>query len=174
MLTYAATGESPTITGNERYIWPTIKAQIDRDSTNYDAKCRKNRENGQKGGRPKKQTDIPETERFLEEPKKAKEKEKKNKKEKEKEKDTYMADKPPTRSKFSPPSVDEVNGYCQEKCLSIDAQRFVDYYESNGWMVGRNKMKDWRAAVRNWGRKGNTNSGKTELEQVWPDIGTTV
>ena len=85
-----------------------------------------------------------------------------------------MADKPPTRSKFSPPSVDEVNMYCQEKGLSIDAQRFVDYYESNGWMVGRNKMKDWRAAVRNWGRKGNTNSGKTELEQVWPDVGTTV
>ena len=85
-----------------------------------------------------------------------------------------MADKPPTRSKFSPPSVDEINMYCQEKGLSIDTQRFVDYYESNGWMVGRNKMKDWRAAVRNWGRKGNTNSGKTELEQVWPDIGTTL
>ena len=86
MLTYAAIGEIPDMNGNERFILPTIKAQIDRDSINYEAKCRQNRENGQKGGRPKKQTVISETERFLEEPRKAKEK--KN------EKDIYIADKP--------------------------------------------------------------------------------
>ena len=60
------------------------------------------------------------------------------------------ADKPPARTRFCPPSVDDVKSYCMEKGYNIDPQRFVDYYESNGWMVGRNKMKDWRAAVRGW------------------------
>ena len=61
------------------------------------------------------------------------------------------ASPPPTRSKrFVPPSVDEVRDYCQERGNSVDPQRFVDYYSSNGWMVGRTKMNDWKAAVRNW------------------------
>lgn len=61
---------------------------------------------------------------------------------------------PPTRSKrFIPPAVDEVSAYCQERGNSVDPQRFVDYYSSNGWMVGKNKMKDWKAAVRTWEQK---------------------
>lgn len=66
------------------------------------------------------------------------------------------ADKPPSRPRFSPPSVEEVQDYCFEKGLSMDAQRFVDYYESNGWMVGRNKMKDWKAAARGWEAREKT------------------
>jgi hypothetical protein len=58
---------------------------------------------------------------------------------------------PPTRSKrFVPPTVDEVREYCFERGNSVDPQRFVDYYSSNGWMVGKTKMKDWKAAVRTW------------------------
>ena len=53
-------------------------------------------------------------------------------------------------SRFAPPSVNEVAEYAKEKGYSINASIFVDHYESNGWMVGKNKMKDWRAAVRNW------------------------
>lgn len=64
-----------------------------------------------------------------------------------------VADKPPTRHKFSPPTVDEVRAYCTENGYSVDPGRFVDYYTSNGWMVGRNKMKSWQAAVRSWSRK---------------------
>lgn len=52
--------------------------------------------------------------------------------------------------RFTPPSVDEVRAYCIERQNGIDAQRFVNYYASNGWMVGRTKMKDWKAAVRTW------------------------
>ena len=63
------------------------------------------------------------------------------------------ADKPPTRTRFCPPSVGDVKAYCAEKGYNIDPQRFVDYYESNGWMVGRNKMKSWQAAVRTWASK---------------------
>ena len=54
--------------------------------------------------------------------------------------------------RFIPPTVDEVKDYCWERMNNVDAQRFVDFYESKGWMVGKNKMKDWKAAVRNWER----------------------
>ena len=57
---------------------------------------------------------------------------------------------PPRPKRFVPPSVDEVRDYCQERGNHVDPQRFVDYYRSNGWMVGKTKMKDWKAAVRTW------------------------
>lgn len=53
-------------------------------------------------------------------------------------------------SRFVPPTVDDVKDYAWENGYEIDAQRFVDFYASKGWMVGRSKMKDWKAAVRNW------------------------
>ena len=56
------------------------------------------------------------------------------------------------KSRFSPPSVEEVRSYCEERKNDVDAERFVDYYTSNGWKVGKNAMKDWRAAVRTWER----------------------
>lgn len=83
------------------------------------------------------------------------------------------ADKQPTRHRFLPPTVDEVRAYCTEKGYPIDPQRFVDYYTSNGWMVGRNKMKDWRAAVRTWSRKEQPTNGTTESKPLWT-VGTTV
>ena len=55
-----------------------------------------------------------------------------------------------TRKRFSPPTVEQVKEYCWERGNCVDPQRFVDYYSSNGWMVGKNKMKDWKAAVRTW------------------------
>ncbi len=67
------------------------------------------------------------------------------------------------RTRFTPPTVEEVAAYCKERRNHVDAQRFVDYYESNGWKVGKNPMKSWQAAVRRWARrdiqdvKGGTN-----------------
>lgn len=55
-----------------------------------------------------------------------------------------------TRKRFTPPTVEQVREYCWERGNNVDPQRFVDYYSSNGWMVGKNKMKDWKAAVRTW------------------------
>lgn len=60
----------------------------------------------------------------------------------------------PTHKRFEKPTVEDVKAYCQERHNSIDAERFVDYYEANGWMVGKSHMRDWRAAVRNWERRG--------------------
>ena len=53
---------------------------------------------------------------------------------------------------FIRPTIDEINAYCLQNNLQLDAERFVNYYDSNGWSVGKNKMKDWKAAVRNWAR----------------------
>ena len=51
-----------------------------------------------------------------------------------------------------PPSVDEVRAYCQERNNGIDPDTFVNFYSSKGWMIGKNKMKDWKSAVRTWER----------------------
>lgn len=50
------------------------------------------------------------------------------------------------------PTLEDVKAYCQERGNNVDAVRFFNYYESNGWRVGKNPMKDWRAAVRTWER----------------------
>jgi hypothetical protein len=52
--------------------------------------------------------------------------------------------------RFAPPTVNDVKDYAWENGYKIDAERFVDFYTSKGWMVGKSKMKDWKAAVRNW------------------------
>lgn len=59
--------------------------------------------------------------------------------------------------RFVPPTVDEVRTYCEERKNNIDPESFVSFYESKGWMVGKNKMKDWKAAVRTWERSRKTN-----------------
>ena len=50
------------------------------------------------------------------------------------------------------PTLDEVKAYCNERNNRVDPERFIDYYTSNGWKVGKNPMKDWKAAVRTWER----------------------
>jgi len=61
--------------------------------------------------------------------------------------------KPPAHKRFVHPTVPMVAAYCGEKGYHLDAERFVDYYTANGWKVGKNPMKDWRAAVRTWAAK---------------------
>lgn len=63
------------------------------------------------------------------------------------------ANKSPTKAKrFVKPTLSEIEQYCIERNNNVDAQHFYDYYESNGWKVGKNSMKDWKAAVRTWER----------------------
>ena len=60
------------------------------------------------------------------------------------------SDKPPKRTRFTPPTLEEVQNYCRERNNNVNAERFINHYTANGWMVGKNKMKDWKAAVRTW------------------------
>lgn len=63
--------------------------------------------------------------------------------------------------RFVPPTVDEVRAYCEERSNNVDAESFVDYYASTGWMVGKKPMKDWKAAVRTWERNERSSTNKT-------------
>lgn len=71
-----------------------------------------------------------------------------------------VVEEAPKRKRFTPPTLEEVQAYCLERKNKVDPQRFIDYYTSNGWVVGKNKMKDWKAAVRTWERNGYS-SGKS-------------
>ncbi len=79
------------------------------------------------------------------------------------------ADAPtPSRKKrcFKPPTLEEVTAYCRERENSIDPERFLNYYESNGWMVGRTKMKNWKAAVRTWEAKDKPSTPKPQRKNL--------
>ena len=68
----------------------------------------------------------------------------------EREKETereYTGDGP---ARFAPPSLEAVKAYCRQRGNRVDAAHFVDYYSANGWRVGKNRMRDWKAAVRSW------------------------
>ena len=66
-----------------------------------------------------------------------------------------------TRKRFVRPTLDEVKQYCVERHNSVDAQRFIDFYSSKGWLVSNQPMKDWKAAVRTWEqRENNSNVSK--------------
>ena len=93
-----------------------------------------------------------------------------NEKEREKENECYppnpLAGGSEKKKRFTPPTVEQVAEYCQEKGYCIDPEAFVAFYASKGWMVGKNPMKDWKSAVVTWtknGRqKGGTANGKPD------------
>ena len=64
----------------------------------------------------------------------------------------------PKRKNFVKPTVEEIAAYCKEKNYNINAQQFFNYYESNGWKIGRNAMKSWQAAVQNWNIRDKANN----------------
>jgi hypothetical protein len=61
---------------------------------------------------------------------------------------------------FVAPTLDEVIEYCNQRGKGVDPHKWFDYYKSNGWKVGRNPMKDWKAAVRTWERSNGTTKSK--------------
>ena len=63
-------------------------------------------------------------------------------------------------ARFTPPTVDEVRDYCRERGNAVNASRFVDFYAAKGWMVGKNRMKDWKAAVRTWEKEDGDGSDR--------------
>ena len=72
----------------------------------------------------------------------------------------------PARKRFVKPSLEELKAYNEEKQLNVDCDRFMDYYEANGWKAGKNPMKDWKAAMRNWSRNDRDRK-KEKGEQIY-------
>lgn len=72
--------------------------------------------------------------------------------------------------RFKKPNWEEVSEYCNERMNNVDAKTFVDFYESKGWKIGKNPMKDWKAAVRTWEKKDNKSNSKSKVQgqiQEW-------
>ena len=77
----------------------------------------------------------------------------------------YKGLTPSKRAKFVPPTVEEVATYCKERGNNVDAEAFVAFYESKDWMVGKNKMCNWKASVITWERNRNDNNGRNKRTQ---------
>ena len=67
-------------------------------------------------------------------------------------------DKNDKKDTFTPPSFEEVSQYCLERGNGVDPKKWHDFYSAKGWMIGKNKMKDWKAAVRTWEKNDDEKS----------------
>ena len=76
----------------------------------------------------------------------------------------------PKRKNFVKPTVEEIAAFCKEKKYTVSAQQFFNYYESNGWKIGRNAMKSWQAAVQNWNTRDKANKKATGT--IWANNST--
>lgn len=78
------------------------------------------------------------------------------------------ADKPPKRPRFVPPDVSEVETYCSERKNGIDPAAFIDYYTTRGWKLnGGQTMRDWKACVRTWERRGKVEQKGGSEDDYW-------
>ena len=173
MVLYAR-GDEVKLVGNERFVFPIMRQQLDRAAEVYDERVKRNQENGRKGGRPKNPENpvgLSETQSNPENPVGLSETQKSEYKYKYKYKDKYniecVGDSPPAkppRARFEPPTGDTVREYMQryaaQKGMTVDAadqaERFVDHFTANGWKVsGKTPMQDWQASARNWLRNRN-------------------
>ena len=82
----------------------------------------------------------------------------------DKEKDNSKPQK-----RFTKPTLEEVQAYCQERNKGVDAQKWYDHYSANGWKVGRSKMVDWKAAIRTWERSVDNGQRKPSNFTPYPD-----
>ncbi|MEG1805924.1 MAG: DUF6291 domain-containing protein [Clostridia bacterium] len=189
IMRYEKDGSESEIGGMVKMAFSFIKKQLDDDKRKYEEKCDINKANALKGGRPKLQavaesesnrtdknesennrtdnennrTVIAETERLKTKPKKP---------DNDNDNDNDITIKESVREKafrFSPPTVGEVETFCSEQQIEVDANRFVNFYESKGWLVGKVKMKDWKAALRGWESRNNPTSKPTPKKTKWDD-----
>lgn len=171
LLEYSSTGVTPDLRGNERFIFPTMKGQIDRDIAKYEAKCHKNSEIASKrwdaNGCERMRTDANACERIFEDANDAKEKEKEKEKKKAKDKEKESI------KRFTPPTLAEIADYCRERGNEVDPKRFFDYFEANNWVDSKGqKVKSWKQKVISWegrnaGKNNNASTAQKDIGGRW-------
>ena len=182
---YALDGEEPELSGVARAIFTLIRPTLDVGRSKAENRSRAEQASlsaEQTGNRPEQTKNKPEqtqnkrkqTENKTEQTRKEKEKEKER--EKESENDSYCSPPPPSGPKrFVPPTLAEVQSYVAERQSPVDPQGFIDFYASKGWMVGKTRMTDWKAACRNaetwerWSRTEASAPPKKGLAQALTD-----
>ncbi len=146
-----------------------VREQVTFDVRSYERKCEANKENGEKGGRPAKPEEPNKTQQNPTKP---------NSRDSDSDTEIDSEIEPEigidserlrsgeSKKRFRPPTVEEVEAYCFERNNKVDAERFVDFYASNGWRVGKNPMKDWKAAVRTWEKREDNVVNMTAAQQM--------
>ena len=71
--------------------------------------------------------------------------------------------------RFVKPTIEEIQKYCSDRNNNVDANYFYDFYESKGWMIGKNKMKDWKSAIRTWEKNNKEVKTKSKKDKGWED-----
>ena len=158
IMDYALDGIEGEWEGAAKMALVFAKPQID---ANF-----KRRRDGTKGGRPKKEE--PEKTSGFENKNQWFSKEKPNVNGNENENENGNENGNENENTFHPPTLSQLEAYCGEMGFQIDGQSFLDYYASNGWMVGQNPMQDWQAAVRRW-EAGDRKRIGSQRQEKQPD-----
>lgn len=173
IVEYSETGSEPTFDGTLAIVWDLAKLRVDADSERYSVRCERQRENAMK--RWNKSNDATACRG------KSGNAEIANDAKYNATTNTttnttantnveYMSEKPP-RKRFVPPTFEEVKEYCEERKNDVNPQRFIDHYTARGWMLGKIKMQDWKAAVRTWEGSGNNRiSGSTSTSDRGEEV----
>ena len=136
------------INGNERYVFPSYQMRLDR----YNESCDSRAKNAAKQNKTKQnETKISNENKTHKVKDKAKDKDKDLK-------EPLLTESKEKRDRFSPPSLEDVTVYCEERRNAVDPQTFIDFYTSKGWKIGNQSMKDWKAAVRTWEKREHQDS----------------
>ena len=150
MLRYAQDGTEPDLVGNERFVWAVARQHMDREAEAY-------REKVASMGKARSCLKKQKTDRNkqISGEDKDKEKEKENDNDNDKDKDSLSTGGGPRGpgERENRPSLEEVIDFSQEAGIEADVTYFYNYYEANGWRIGKYPIRDWRAALRAWSRK---------------------
>ena len=177
LLAYSMTGEQIALCGNERFYAKRVMAQEDRFKASYDGISATRSEAGKAGAVARWQN----SKRIFANGKNSKAMSANGNNgntetNTETNTDTLPSNdgKSDTRAaRFTPPSADDVSAYVKTQGYHVNAERFVAFYEQKGWMVGKNHMKDWKAAVRSWETRwkeehgGGCNGSAGESAKKW-------
>lgn len=167
LLMYSSTGEVPDLRGNERFIFPTMKEQIDRDRAKYGARCAKNRKNIDIRWNTNVSDGIDSYTKDT--------KDKDKDKEKDKDKDKNKAgDK--RAGAFVPPTLEEIEAYCKERNSPVDPKQFYEFFSTpddhgRTWIDSKGqKVKNWKQKLLTWEKFDTTKkSSNPFLEMLKED-----
>lgn len=183
MRQYVEHGEEPEgLEPMEQMAFESLRAFMNENIKTYQRTIEANRQNGRKGGRPRK---AKETDGFSEKPTETNgepNETHKNQSTKYKVQSTKNTDSiesieidasaspsPRSSKRFSPPGLEEIEAYFAEKGgTAAQAERFRDFYESNGWKVGKNPMKSWKAAASGWMSRDKESAQKASAPRSKP------
>ena len=184
---YVESGAEPQLEATPLMAFSFIQAQLDRDLESYRETCKRRAEAGRKSGEARrakaeateqegtKRTSVHSVQQNEQEGTKRTDNDTDTENENDTENDTDIynrgnsGESPRKKTtRFVPPTVEEVQAYCNERGNRVNPEAFVDFYSAKGWMVGKNKMKDWKAAVRTWEKSEIKPTGNARQAQPKP------